>query len=101
MAFALAPALVDDANPWDYTTREGQAIFKEATSPLSYLFEGRKSSLPGFLQAIKDRSSQFGWNAILSIRTGQDADGNDIHRSLLEQYGEITLEQVQTDARTQ
>jgi hypothetical protein len=96
--FALAPALLDQANPWDYSTREGQNIYKAATAPLPYLFEGRKSSLPAYLLAIRDRADQFGWHDILEITIGQDANNNNINRSLLTHYGEITLTQVRADA---
>lgn len=96
--FALAPALLDQANPWDYSTREGQNIYKAACAPLPYTFQGKKSSLPAYLKAIQARADQFGWHDILEITIGQDAQGNDINRSLLEHYGEITLQQVRNDA---
>lgn len=96
--FALAPALLDGNNPWDYSTREGQNIYKAACSPLPYTFEGKKSSLPAFLLAVRTRADQFGWTDILDITIGQDAAGHNINRNLLDHYGEITLEQVRADA---
>ena len=53
--FALATALVGGANPIDYSTHAGQALYASATAPLPYRFEGRESSVPAFLQAIRDR----------------------------------------------
>ena len=54
--------------------------------------------LPAFLQAIRDRAAQFGWEDIFQITIGNDAAGNALTRDLLTQYGEITLENVRNDA---
>ena len=96
--FALAPALVGIEQPMDYSTRAGQNLYASAIAELPYCFTGREASLPAFLQAIRDRSTQAGWNNIFSITIGQDNAGNNINRDLLIQYGEITLENVRNDA---
>ena len=57
-----------------------------------------KSSLPTFLEAIRDRSTQNGWSDIFTIKIGNDANNQLIERNLLTQYGEITLAQIRTDA---
>lgn len=98
--FALAPALVGaGANiPIDYATRAGQSLYAQATSELPYVFEGKNSSLKAFLQAVRDRSSDAGWEDIFDITTGQDNEGNNINRSLLTNWGEITLQHVRDNA---
>jgi len=96
--FALAPALIGQDQPWDYSTRIGQNLYHSATEPLPYIFEGKTSSLAAFLQAIRARSDQFGWQDIFDITIGQDENGNDVFRDLLTRYGEISLQNVQDDA---
>ena len=96
--FALAPALAGANAPIDYSTGAGQAIYADATSVLPYTFEGSDSSLPAFLQAIRDRSDRAGWDDIFTITVGQDANNNNIDRHLLTQYGEINLSHVRSNA---
>lgn len=90
--FALAPALVGADQPMDYSTRAGQHLYATATTELPYKFNGKETSLPAFLQAVRDRSSQSGWDDIFEITT--DAGP----RNLLVHYGEITIENVRADA---
>ena len=97
--FALAPALVGNQQPIDYSTRAGQTLYSSAIYELPYLFEGKKSSIQGLLQAVRDRSASSGWTDIFDITIGQDNAGNDIFRNLLTQHGEITLEQVRANAQ--
>ena len=97
-AFALAPALLDQDQPWDYSTRVGQTLYAQATAELPYTFEGKKSSLAAFLQAIRSRADQFGWHDIFDITVGQDANGNQQFRNLLMHYGEIELQNIRDDA---
>ena len=58
--FALSPALVGDNDPLDYSTRAGQHLYSSAIAQLPYTFTGKESSLPAFLQSIRDRSAQAG-----------------------------------------
>lgn len=97
-AFALAPALAGGGAPIDYTTRAGQAMYSQATEKLPYLFRGKESSLPTFLQALRDRADAAGWEDIFTITIGADGAGNAINRNLLTQYGEITLTNVRDNA---
>ena len=96
--FALAPALVGANQPLDYSGCAGQSLYANATAQLPYVFNGKESSLPAFLQAIQDRSAESGWEDIFQITIGNDAQGNPILRHLLTHYGEITLENVREDA---
>ena len=96
--FALAPNLAGAGQAIDYTTRAGQALYSTATQELSYVYNGKDSSLPAFLQAIRDRAASCGWNDIFDITVGQDANNNDIFKNILTQHGEITLQQVRDNA---
>ena len=58
--FAPAPALVGAGNFIDYSTCAGQRLYTTARNPLPYTFTGQESSLPAFLQAIRDQASQAG-----------------------------------------
>ena len=99
--FALAPALAGGGAPINYATRAGQAMYAQATEKLPYLFRGKQSSLPAFLQALCDCSQSAGWDDIFTITIGQDhAAGNDMERNLITQYGEITLNHVRNNATT-
>ena len=68
--FVLAPALIGQNQPINYSTRAGQHLYAISTATLPYIFEGKDSSLPAFLQAIKDRSAQTGWEDIYEITLG-------------------------------
>ena len=90
--FALARALVGAGQPMDYSTRAGQHLYATATTGLPYKLNGKETSLPAFLQAVRDRLAQSGWDDIFEITT--DAGP----RSLLVHYGEITIENVRAEA---
>lgn len=51
ISFALAPALVGNQQPIDYSTPAGQALYSQATEKLPYFYEKKKSSIQGLLQA--------------------------------------------------
>ena len=90
--FALAPGVANINQVIDYSTRAGQQLYRDATAPLSYTLEGKKSSLPAFLLALSNRATEMGWDDVLDITV------NGEQKSLLTQYGEVTLENVKADA---
>ena len=96
--FALTPALAGGQEPINYNNRTGQSLYSQATNTLTYLFTGKDSSLPAFLQAIRDRSDAAGWDDIFQITIDVAADGAEIQRNLLTHYGEINLDQVRENA---
>ena len=98
--FALAPALVNPTEMIDYSTKEGQQLFRSAVAKLPMIFDGAKTSLAAFLRVIKDRSNICGWADLWEITVDIDDQGNDIFKNLLTQYAEIPLELVQENART-
>ena len=50
--FALAPALIGQGKPINYSTHAGQPLYALATAPLPYIFNGKESSFLAFLLAI-------------------------------------------------
>jgi len=97
--FALAPALAGADQPIDYSSRAGQTLYAQATAELPYTFEGKSSSLPAFLQAIRECADATGCDDIFAINIGQDVNSNDIQKNLLTQYCEITIENVHQKAQ--
>mmetsp|Transcript_4245 Transcript_4245/g.8897 ORF Transcript_4245/g.8897 Transcript_4245/m.8897 type:complete len:121 (-) Transcript_4245:145-507(-) len=79
-------------------TRAGALIYIKATKALSYTFEGKNSSLQALLEAVDSCAQQCGWDDILDITIDQDAAGNNISRSILTHFGEITLEKASQGA---
>ena len=89
--FALTPAMVGGNLPIDYTTRSGQSLFNNGIAPLPFTFDGKPESLQPWIQAFRDKAGSNGWDDILTITVGHDAQGNNIERNLLTQFGEISL----------
>ena len=44
-----------------YTTKEGQTLHKEATTPLTNKFDGELMNLKLFLDQVCDKAAQFSW----------------------------------------
>ena len=90
--FALSPARANSQQYIDYNTSAGAKLFNKVTAPLDYTFDVEQGSIQTFIESLKDRANMAGWNAensdILSI-------GN---FNLLEEYGVLTLEEIQADA---
>ena len=63
-AFALAPGLVGAVQPLDYSTRAGQHLYATATAKLPNKLISKETLLPAFLQAVRDRSAQLGWEKL-------------------------------------
>jgi len=64
--FARSPAHTSGIQLLDYTTKEGQNIYREATAPLTNKFDGEPLNLKPFLNRIKDKANQFNWLPMLT-----------------------------------
>ncbi len=97
--FSLTPAL---ANPdvLDYSTREGQNIYRAATAPLASPFNVEPGELSIFLDQLMDRASECGWADVLDIPDDLENDPDGEASSILLRYGVITLENVIEHAET-
>ena len=94
--FALTPATAVDGII-DYSTSAGRKLYATATAKVEEdLFDCTADDLYGFLRAVKDRAREFGWDqtgvGILSIP--DDPTNPTSFKSLLEQHGEITLQEI-------
>jgi hypothetical protein len=95
-AFALNPADIPGAVFVDYTTVEGRKAYDRAIDPLVPQYQGDPKGLMLFLHNMKTKAQINGWNTILTIPVGAPA----VNRSLLTQYGLISLEDVRAHALT-
>ena len=98
--FALSPSL-STVDPIDYSTPQGAKIFETAVKELQQddKFDVTSEGLMPFLTKFKARVNTCGRKDILLIP--EDAENPDVNLTdLLENYGEISMDQVQAHART-
>jgi len=98
-AFALTPALAK-RGILDYETRAGERIYEAATKPLDTKekYDGESSGLYQFLELLKERARNHGWDdGIMSI-PGVIAGGTP--SQLLSDYGTIDLKRIKTYEET-
>jgi hypothetical protein len=101
--FALSPALAV-AGVIDYSSREGRNIFTYATTKLDEeLYDCRPEGLYQFLQAIKGRAHEYGWDdeigGVVHIPE-HAADAASETNNLLESYGMISIDQIRAFEET-
>ena len=111
MAFALTPG-EGLQGIIDYSTESGRKFFKQATVALEpeELFSATSEGLQHFLKLLKIRADDYGWNqhdegdnwqdhGILWI--ADDVDDPDCEsKNLLDDYGQVELEKVQSYSET-
>jgi hypothetical protein len=56
--------------------------------------------LKAFLDQVRNRSKQFGWNAVLTVPTIVIAPALAINQKILDNYGTVTMDKFQAHART-
>jgi translation initiation factor IF-1 len=95
--FALTPVAAH-SDVLDYTRREHTKIYDAVTAPLEGdKFDGTLENLANFLARLREKANNFMWmNSICKIKI---ADGPPAtFRNLMDDYGNITLSQVQANA---
>ena len=101
--FALTPALVD-LGVIDYSTADGKKLYAKATQSLfagtEDYYDGKGEKLSAFLFKLKTRAQEYGWydGGILEIDIGTAAAPATVN--MLDNYGEVTLEQVRAHVIT-
>jgi hypothetical protein len=97
--FALTPAAAH-RNVLNYSTAEHAKLFRAAIAPLEGdKYDGTPEKLKGFLDRLQQKAEDYTWkDTVLKISIGAGDDPPT--RNLIDDYGNITLEQVQTYART-
>jgi len=94
--FSLTPGLTNVADPWDYQTSSGYKVFFQATAAIDTTFDGSQKNLKVFLEALKTKSTTFGWDDLcLNV-----PDTGGIDRDLLVQYGMLSVENIRAHATT-
>jgi hypothetical protein len=98
-AFALTPAAAHH-DILDYSKPEPAKLFRAAIAPLEGdAYDGTPENLKGFLDRLQQKAADYTWlDTVLTIQV--DAGPPVVNRNLIDDYGNITLEQVQTQART-
>ena len=91
--FARTPAQAD-MGIINYKSSEGMKIYSAAVAALSTKYSGNTGDMHIFLKNVSKRAQVFGWKNILTIPT----DGTNT-KNLCDQYGLITLEQIQAHAQ--
>ena len=64
-------------------------------APLETKYDGKSSSLHTFMNSVLNRAKNFGWSNILNIN-----DSGQTTRNLLNEYGQLTMEEVKNHAQT-
>jgi hypothetical protein len=93
--FALTPAaLMGNAVFIDYNSKEGNKAYERAIEPIDPPYDGSTKGVQMFIHQIKRKATICGWiNTILTIPVG-----NGDTRSLLTQYGQITMQHLADEA---
>ena len=92
--FALAPALVNE-DVLDYSTSQDSKIYNSGIAPLSATpYNLEPEGLHSFLSKLRTRSSKMGWKNIMNIPEDILSDDNKQTKNILDQYGEVTMEEI-------
>ena len=94
--FALNPAaLMGNLAFIDYDSKEGNKAYERAIAPLDPVYDGNSKGVQMFLHQIKRKATICGWiPSILTIPV------NGVGLSLLTQYGQITMQDIEAHATT-
>ena len=92
--FALTPAQADNL-VIDYTSSEGKKLYTLATTKLNIAFDGSPSTLKIFMESLRQHAHSSNWAQIMTI-----PDSQGIPRSIVDEYGLITMEDVRAHVDT-
>ena len=93
-AFALTPSQAVQG-PIDYTTRHGQRLFENNTSPLSMTYDLEAEKLLLFLDMVKERSNSANWAFTAAIPMAGGGVGD-----FFDNFGSISVETLRNYANT-
>ena len=100
--FALVPVQATH-DVIDYRTREGQSLFRSATQNLysesSEIFDCDPDGLMDFIHLVEYRSNMLGYQDLFLVTNNSDP-ANPVGCTFLQNYGILSLEQVQVHAAT-
>jgi hypothetical protein len=98
LAFALTPAMAQDGII-NYKDPAGIKLHKAIIAPLATLYDGTPSKLMAFLDSIKQRASDSGWNRDLLNVSNQDPV-TPVQLNLIVSHRMLTLANVRAHAIT-
>jgi hypothetical protein len=100
---ALTPARIS-RNPIDYGTKTGATLWDRAIKTIygdpKNFYNLDPGTLLNFLDAIDRRAKECGWDLFAIVHTAATATTPVIHKNLLTEYGDLTIEQVKAHATT-
>jgi hypothetical protein len=86
----------------DYDINDDLKYYHKASKGLddSLKYDMSPSKLKAFLDQVRKRAKQFGWNAVVTVPTIVGLPLVPVNRSILDSYGTVTMEECQAHART-
>ena len=92
--FAWCPAMATDRGMIDYSSREGQNLYRASISCMyadkTNCFSMKPEGLPGFLNHLSQRANESDWWHLLKVPQVYDEDTPPV--SILTNYGTFTME---------
>ena len=98
--FSLTPAALHTAAFVDLGSPEGRKMFSTATKPLEEPYDGSKNGIHMFIHQVSTRAAICGWTSTIMSIPAPTAANPQANLSLLNQYGQITLTQIEAHARS-
>jgi hypothetical protein len=96
--FALTPALANQ-NVLDLTTAQGIKLYKSITTPLLNTFDGSTKELVLFMDELKHKADEHGWNSAL-LRVSDRLPPTPTIRNLLVYHRLIDIADVRAHAQS-
>ena len=96
--FALTPALANQ-NIIDLSSTKGIKLYKSITTPLDIKFDGSSKELVLFMDELKHKADENGWNDML-LRVSDRHPVNPTFRNLITNHRLIDIEDVRAHAQT-
>jgi hypothetical protein len=90
----------DIANVLDYDDNDDLKYFHKASKGLddALKYDMSPSKLKSFLDQVRKRAKQFGWNNVINVPNIVAAPARAVNRNILDMYGTVTLEECQAHA---
>lgn len=101
VVFALVPAQAQQ-NVIDYASREGMALYRQATASLysgTEAFDCESDQLDNLVTLVGDRVAQMGYNQLMTVIDRSDPAAP-VQRNFMDNFGDFTLDDVIATART-
>jgi hypothetical protein len=98
--FSLTPAALHTAAFIDLGSAEGRKLFSTATKPLEEPYDGSKTGIHMFIHQVATRALICGWTTTIMTIPKPTVAVPNATLSLLTQYGQLDLADIEAHART-